>query len=185
MKILLGSNSPRRKELLQSLGFDFDTVVISCEEVYPDNLPVNDIAAYLSQLKSSNYILHDTEDVLITADTIVILKNEVLGKPKNAADAQRMLSALSDTSHEVRTAITVRSLHKSVTYTDVAEVEFAKITPEEIQFYISNFRPFDKAGSYGIQEWLGMAKIKKITGSYFTIMGLPTHLIYEILKGFS
>ena len=184
MKILLGSNSPRRKELLKKLGFDFSVVKIDCEENYPEHLPVSEIAGYLSELKSSAFETLEEEEILLTADTIVVLNETVLGKPENEVQAREMLEKLSGNAHQVFTGITVRTLEKTITRTDVAQVEFEKISAEEIDFYIRNYQPFDKAGSYGIQEWLGMAKISRISGSFFTIMGLPTHLVYNLLKDF-
>ena len=184
MKILLGSNSPRRKELLKELGFNFSVVKIDCEESYPEHLPVSEIAGYLSELKSSAFETLEEEEILLTADTIVVLNQTVLGKPENEAQAREMLERLSGKVHQVFTGITVRTLEKTITQTDVAQVEFDKISSEEIDFYIKNYQPFDKAGSYGIQEWLGMAKIRRISGSFFTIMGLPTHLVYKLLKDF-
>jgi septum formation protein len=184
MKILLASNSPRRKELLKNLGFDFEVVSIDCDEVYPENLPVEKIAGFLSELKSKAFRNLENNEILITADTTVILENEVLGKPKDKTDAKEMLRKLSGKTHQVYTGITVKSLAKTITRTDVANVEFDIIADSESAFYLENYAPFDKAGSYGIQEWLGMAKIKKIEGNFYTIMGLPTHLLYSVLKDF-
>jgi septum formation protein len=184
MKILLASNSPRRKELLQNLGFDFQVVSIECDEIYPENLAVEKIAEYLSELKANSFRNLEKDEVLITADTIVSLENEILGKPKNEEDAKEMLRKLSGNTHEVYTVFTVKSIEKCISKTDVATVKFDKISEVEIEYYIKNYKPFDKAGSYGVQEWLGMAKIEKIEGSYYTIMGLPTHLVYSVLKDF-
>ena len=182
MKILLGSNSPRRKELLKELGFDFSVVKINCEENYPEDLPVSEIAGYLSELKSAAYGNLKNDVVLLTADTIVVLNETVLGKPEKEVQAREMLEKLSGKIHEVYTGITIQTLEKTITQTDVAQVEFDNLSSEDIDFYIKNYQPFDKAGSYGIQEWLGMAKIRCISGSFFTIMGLPTHLVYNLLK---
>lgn len=184
MKIFLASNSPRRKELLHSLGYQFEVVTVDCEEIYPENLPLEKVAEFLSELKSNSFRPLEKEEVLITADTIVVLGKEILGKPKNKEEAIEMLQKLSAKKHHVYTGITLRNSEKSISKTDVATVEFSSLLASEISFYITNFKPFDKAGSYGVQEWLGMAKIKKITGSYYTIMGLPTHLIYSVLKEF-
>ncbi|WP_027376851.1 Maf family nucleotide pyrophosphatase [Kaistella palustris] len=184
MKLLLASNSPRRKELLQSLGYDFKVVSVECDEIYPEEISVHAIAGYLAELKSNSYKTLQKDEVLITADTVVVLDGEVLGKPDDALQAAEMLRKLSGRTHEVYTGITLRAAGKKRTVSDRAKVYFQKFSPEEIDFYISRFRPFDKAGSYGIQEWLGMAKISKIEGSFYTIMGLPTHLIYENLKDF-
>lgn len=182
MKILLGSNSPRRKELLQSLGYDFNVVFVDCKEIFPENLPVEKIAGYLSELKAAAFRSLENDEILITADTIVVLENQVLGKPKNEEDAFQMLKKLSGNVHQVYTGISVKTKRKTITKTDVANVFFSEITEPEIHYYIKSFKPMDKAGSYGIQEWLGMAKITKIEGSFYTIMGLPTHLIHGILK---
>ncbi|MDO4225200.1 MAG: Maf family protein [Bergeyella zoohelcum] len=182
MKLLLASQSPRRKELLASLGYEFQSVSIDCDEVYPADLPAENVAAYLSELKAKAYgDLHENE-ILITADTVVAIDGEILGKPKNTEEAKAMLSQLSGNKHQVYTAVSVGVMGKIITETDVAEVEFLPISEDEINFYISQYQPMDKAGSYGIQEWLGMAKISRINGSFYTIMGLPTHIIYRILK---
>ncbi|WP_304344226.1 Maf family nucleotide pyrophosphatase [Chryseobacterium koreense] len=182
MKILLASNSPRRKELLQNLGFDFDVISVDCEEVYPDDLPTEKVAEYLSELKANSFRNLEKGEVLITADTVVSIGDEILGKPGNEKEAKEMLQKLSGKTHRVFTGITIRTLDKTISKTDVAEVEFEIINSLESEYYVKNFRPFDKAGSYGIQEWLGMAKIKSLHGSFYTIMGLPTHLVYAILK---
>ncbi len=182
MKILLASQSPRRKELLASLGFDFEVVKIDCEEIVPQHIKVGEAAAYLSELKASAFRKLEEGEVLLTADTVVAIDNQFLGKPQNEDDARKMLSLLSGKTHQVYTGITIKTLEKTITETDVADVEIDELSTDEIVFYIQNYKPFDKAGSYGIQEWLGMAKIRKIHGSFYTIMGLPTHLVYKILK---
>ena len=182
MKILLASNSPRRRELLSELGFTFGTVTVNCEEIYSEELPVEEVAGYLSELKSNAFSQLQTGELLITADTIVAIDGEILGKPTDGNAARMMLKKLSGRTHQVYTGITLRTADKTVTDTDVATVQFDSFTDEEISFYIDKYRPFDKAGAYGIQEWLGMAKIKSIQGSFYTIMGLPTHLVYRHLK---
>lgn len=182
MKLLLASQSPRRKELLSSLGFAFEVVKIDCEEIVPEHIKVGESAAYLSELKADAFRKLEEDEVLLTADTVVAIDNLFLGKPQNEDDAKNMLKLLSGKTHQVYTGITIKTLEKTITETDVADVEFDEITDDEIEFYIKNYNPFDKAGSYGIQEWLGMAKIKKMNGSFYTIMGLPTHLVYKILK---
>lgn len=182
MKLLLASQSPRRKELLSSLGFAFEVVKIDCEEIVPEHIKVGESAAYLSELKADAFRQLEEDEVLLTADTVVAIDNQFLGKPQNEDDAKNMLKLLSGKTHQVYTGITIKTLEKTITETDVADVEFDEITDDEIEFYIKNYNPFDKAGSYGIQEWLGMAKIKKMNGSFYTIMGLPTHLVYKILK---
>ncbi|MCE3075135.1 Maf family protein [Chryseobacterium gwangjuense] len=182
MKLLLASQSPRRKELLSSLGFDFEVVKIDCEEIVPEHIKVGEAAAYLSELKADSFRKLEKGEVLLTADTVVAINNQFLGKPQDEDDALKMLQLLSGKTHQVYTGITIKTLDKTITETDVADVEFEELTIDEIKYYIENYKPFDKAGSYGIQEWLGMTKIKKMTGSFYTIMGLPTHLVYKILK---
>ncbi|MPS63790.1 MAG: septum formation protein Maf [Chryseobacterium sp.] len=182
MKILLASQSPRRKELLSNLGFDFEVVKIDCEEIVPEHIKVGEAAGYLSELKASAFRKLKENEILLTADTVVAIDNQFLGKPQNEEDATKMLQLLSGKTHQVYTGITIKTLNNTITETDVADVEIDGLTTDEIKYYIQNYQPFDKAGSYGIQEWLGMAKIKKIHGSFYTIMGLPTHLVYKILK---
>ncbi|WP_184189550.1 Maf family protein [Chryseobacterium defluvii] len=182
MKLLLASQSPRRKELLSGLGFDFEVVKIDCEEVLPEKIEIEKAAGYLSLLKADAFGVPEDGEVLLTADTIVAIDDRILGKPNNEADAKTMLRTLAGRTHQVYTAITIKTYDKIFTETDMAEVEFDEISDAEIQYYIHKYRPFDKAGSYGIQEWLGMAKIKKMNGSFYTIMGLPTHVVYKILK---
>lgn len=182
MKLLLASQSPRRKELLSSLGFEFEVVKIDCEEIIPEHIKIEEAAAYLSELKADAFRNLAPGEVLLTADTVVAFDHQILGKPKDEADAQNMLRSLSGGTHQVYTGITIKTTDRTFTETDVADVILDEITDDEIQYYIQNYKPFDKAGSYGIQEWLGMAKIKSLTGSFYTIMGLPTHLVYKILK---
>ena len=152
MKILLASQSPRRKELLTSLGFDFEVVKIDCEEILPEDIKIENAAAYLSELKANAYRKLEQDEVLITADTVVAIDNQILGKPKDEADAKNMLQKLSGKTHQVYTGISIKILDKTITETDVADVELEEISDEEIDFYIKNYKPFDKAGSYGIQE---------------------------------
>lgn len=182
MKLLLASQSPRRKELLSGLGFDFEVVKTDCEEILPQEIKTEEAAAYLSKLKADTFRSLADDEVLLTADTVVVSDHKILGKPKDEADAKSMLQQLSGKTHQVYTGITIKTADKSFTETDVADVEFDNISDEEIAYYIQKFKPFDKAGSYGIQEWIGMAKIRKMTGSFYTIMGLPTHLVYKILS---
>ena len=184
MKILLASNSPRRKELLLSLNIEFESVKVDCDEIYPKDLAIEKVAEYLSELKSNAYKKLSENEILITADTIVAIGNEILGKPKDENEAKEMLRKLSGNTHQVLTGITLRSTKKNISVTDIAQVETDILTEKEISDYINRYKPFDKAGSYGVQEWFGMAKIKRITGSYYTVMGLPTHLLYGILKDF-
>ncbi|PQA94723.1 septum formation protein Maf [Chryseobacterium shigense] len=182
MKLLLASQSPRRKELLTSLGFDFEVVKIDCEEILPEMIRIEEAAAYLSELKAEAFRELKGDEVLLTADTVVAAEEQILGKPKDENEARHMLRMLSGKTHQVYTGISIKTVDKIYTETDVAEVEFDEITDDEINYYVQHYKPFDKAGSYGIQEWLGMAKIRKMNGSFYTIMGLPTHLVYKILN---
>ena len=164
MKLYLGSQSPRRRELLGSLGFDFEVINIECDEIYPENLPASDVAAFLSELKAKAFRSLEKSEILLTADTVVVFENEILGKPKSSEEAKEMLKTLSGKTHQVYTAVSIKTHDKILTQTDVADVSFLDISEEEIDFYVDKFQPMDKAGSYGIQEWLGMAKINKING---------------------
>ena len=181
MKLLLASQSPRRKELLSQLGYQFETVSIDVDESYPSNLLPENIAGYVSEKKAAAIDVA-VDEILITSDTIVALDDKILLKPKNEGEAFKMLKHLSDKKHQVYTAFTIKTSHSQITKTSRTDVEFNKIDDEEIKFYISQFKPFDKAGSYGIQEWLGMAKIKNINGSFYSVMGFPADLVYEELK---
>lgn len=181
-KILLASQSPRRKELLGSLGYDFEIVSVDCDEIYSENMPVSEIAAYLAKLKAESFGKTKADEILLTADTIVAVDGEILGKPADNSAAIEMLLKLSGRIHQVYTGICVRTFDEDIVLTDVADVFFDEITEQEALFYVENFHPLDKAGSYGVQDWLGMAKIKKIEGSFYTVMGLPTHLLYKVLS---
>lgn len=181
MKLLLGSKSPRRKELLSSLGYHFEIVDITCEEVFPKEISVDKIASFLSELKAKAFRKLEKNEVLITADTIVAINDKILGKPKNRQEAEEMLTILSGKQHQVYTGTTIKTFDNIFTIKDMAIVSISKITKEEINYYINNFQPMDKAGAYGIQEWLGIAKVSKIEGSFYTIMGLPTEKLYHLL----
>jgi len=182
--IVLASNSPRRRELLAGLGLDFEVnVVKGIDESYPDSLPVEQIAEYIAEKKSEAYPLSPAE-LLITADTIVVAQGAVLGKPKDAADARRMLRMLSGQTHHVITGVCLATRERRSRFSSVTEVTFAKLTDEEIDYYISNYQPYDKAGSYGIQEWIGYIGVEGIRGSFYNVMGLPVQRIYQELKKF-
>lgn len=185
-KILLASKSPRRRELLTDLRIKFDTVTIgNVEESYPATLPTDRVAEYLSRLKAEAFLpmLH-TNELLITADTIVICDNKISGKPANEEDAHRMLRRLSGKIHYVDTGVSITTSERMKSFTVRTEVKFADLSDEEIDYYISRFQPFDKAGAYGIQEWIGCAAVEWINGSFFNVMGLPTRRLYEELKQF-
>lgn len=182
-KIILASNSPRRKELLAGLGYDFEVKVKKgIDESYPQNLPVTDVAEYISRKKASAYAV-GSDEILITADTVVVLGDTVLGKPKDADDAARMLHALSGNTHQVITGCCIKTPETEKHFSVVTDVTFRELTDEEIDTYISRYKPYDKAGSYGIQEWIGYIGVTSINGSYFNVMGLPVQRIYDTLQG--
>ncbi|MFN8345532.1 MAG: Maf family protein [Spirosomataceae bacterium] len=180
--LILASNSPRRQQLLRELGFDFTVQVRPTDEIFPADMPPSEVAGFLAQHKAEQF-QHDLGDGLVLcADTIVVVENEILNKPANEAEAQAMLQKLSGRTHEVITGICLLSSDGFHTLSDVANVEFKTLTDSEIKYYIQHYRPFDKAGAYGIQEWIGMAGITRIEGSFYTIMGLPLHLVYQLLQ---
>ena len=179
--VILASNSPRRQELLKKLIPKFKIQVVPIEENYPKELAKEQIAKYLSELKSAAY-QPTKNQLIITADTIVSIGNEVLGKPKDSNDALEMLMKLSGKSHLVTTAVSIKTTEKLITFSDTTEVTFYKLTSQEMEQYIRNCQPFDKAGSYGIQEWMGYFGIKKMNGDYYNVMGLPLHKLYRALK---
>lgn len=184
MKLLLASQSPRRRELLESLGYSYETVSINVDEIYPENLVAEKVPAYLSELKSVAFRPLNADELLLTADTVVINNGAILGKPQTTTEARQMLLEMSGKTHQVVTSFSIRTQAGLETFTDTAEVELNEVSEDEANYYIRNFGPMDKAGAYGIQEWFGMAKIRKINGSFYTIMGLPTHLLYTELKKF-
>ena len=180
-KLILASQSPRRQELLKGLGIDFQVVQIDADENFPENLFGEEITEFISKTKSEAYPNLKENEILITADTLVWLENEVLGKPKNKNEAFEMIRKMSGKIHEVFTSVTLKSIEKSVTFSEVTQVSFDEFTDEEIHYYIQNYKPFDKAGAYGIQDWLGYAKISKINGCYYNVMGLPSRKLYNEL----
>ena len=185
-RIILASASPRRKELLAGLCIDFEVDTRNnFEETYSPDTPHEQIPEVLSEGKS--YGFHrplESDDILITSDTLVLCEGHVMGKPRNREEAYEMLKLLSGRSHKVITGVTIRNSEKSITESDTAIVHFKELTDNEIYYYIDNFKPFDKAGAYGIQEWIGYIGIDRIEGSYFTIMGFPVHLVYQMLSKF-
>lgn len=182
--IILGSQSPRRKELLGGLDIEFTTKVIpGLEETYPDTLQGEEIPIYLAEQKANAYTL-ENNDLLITADTIVWLNGRVYGKPTDEIEAKEMLRSLSGKTHDVITGVCVRTNTKNVTFASTTKVRFTELTEEEIEHYVSKYRPMDKAGSYGVQEWIGYIGVEHIEGSYFNVMGLPIQKLYTVLKEF-
>lgn len=183
--IILGSNSPRRKELLLGLNIDFQVDTGNTfEEVYSEDTPHERIPEVLSEGKSNGFHRPlEQDEILITSDTLVLCEDRVMGKPHSREEANDMLRYLSGREHKVITAITIRDNSKIKTLSDTAIVHFKELSDNEIYYYIDNFKPYDKAGAYGIQEWIGYIGIDRIEGSYFTIMGFPVHLVYqELLK---
>lgn len=184
-KIILASQSPRRQHLLKDLGFDFELKVKEVNEVFSTELKREEIPLYLSQLKANAFEGElDEKTIVITADTVVWIEDQVLNKPLDADDAKKMLSLLSGKMHEVITAVTLQSKGKSKSFYAVTKVYFKKLSEDEIDFYVTNYKPFDKAGAYGAQEWIGYIAVEKIEGSYFNVMGLPVKELYEELVAF-
>ncbi len=186
-KIILASNSPRRREILAGLNIDFtiDTATDFEERFSPDT-PHSQVPALMSESKNLHFHRPLAEDeILITSDTMVLCDSLILGKPHSREEAVRMLHSLSGRSHEVKTAVTFRDCRGMKTVTDTTEVEFKPLSEAEIDYYLDTFRPYDKAGAYGIQEWIGYIGITAIRGSYFNVMGFPSHIVYALLKEFT
>lgn len=183
-KITLASQSPRRRELLGGLGIEFSVEVAKdSDESYPGNLPHDAIPAFLARRKSESFQRQLSQnEILITADTLVFLDEKVMGKPASREDAFGMLRSLSGRKHHVITGVCLRTREKTISLTDTTEVTFDEMSDDEINYYLDNYKPFDKAGSYGIQDWIGLSSISSIKGSYFNVMGLPVHKVYNALK---
>ena len=182
-RIILASASPRRKELLSGLGLTFDVIVREVEETCPDTLIREEIPVFLSQLKASAFTAEEfgEKTLIITADTIVWLNNTMLNKPKNREDAMKMLLQISGQTHEVFTGVCIKTNQQQLTFFAESKVKFRQLTLEEIEWYIDTCQPFDKAGAYGIQEWVGYIGIEHIEGSFYNVMGLPTQMLYKKL----
>ncbi len=183
-KIILASQSPRRHHLLKSIGLDFDILSgLDTDESFPSDMPIDKVPVYLAKKKAETYqSFIDEKTILITADTIVSINNTILNKPKNYEDATKMLKILSGNKHTVITGVCISTKNNQKCFNAYTDVYFDKLEEHEIEYYIKNFKPFDKAGAYGIQEWIGYIGIKKIEGSYFNVMGLPVQKLYEELK---
>ncbi|MBS5978378.1 Maf-like protein [Dysgonomonas sp. Marseille-Q5470] len=184
--IILASNSPRRKELLSGLNIPYEIKTLpDIDESYPDSLTGEDIAIYIAKEKANAYLNQlDENTLLITADTIVLLDGKVYGKPSDETDAKQMLRDLSGKTHQVMTGVCITTKDKQVSFGVSSEVRFSKLDDDEIEYYVSNYKPFDKAGAYGVQEWIGYVAVEYISGSYFNIMGLPIQRLYRELKKF-
>ena len=182
-KLILASNSPRRKELLAGLGVPFEVRVLQdIDEHYPENLPVNEVARYIAKEKADAYRrIVAVDELIITADTVVIVGDEILGKPVDEADAVRMLKLLSGRTHQVTTGVCLLTAEKERCFDVTTDVTFKTLTDEEIHYYVNRYRPFDKAGAYGIQEWIGYIGVTGLNGSYYNVMGLPVQRIYQEL----
>ncbi len=185
MKLILGSKSPRRQELLQGMGFEFEIRTKDTNEDYDPSLNPRIVPEFLANLKADALIpTLNKDEVLITSDTIVLIDDSILGKPTDEDDAFQMLQQLSGKKHEVITAVQLTSLDKKKHFSVVTEVYFRELSSNEIRFYIENYRPFDKAGAYGIQEWIGFVAVEKLNGSYFNVVGLPTAELYQAITSF-
>ncbi|MBO7724707.1 MAG: septum formation protein Maf [Paludibacteraceae bacterium] len=183
-QVILASKSPRRKDLLTALGVDFKVKEqTNQDESYPETLQGAEIVEFLAQQKSSSFETKENE-LIISADTIVCVENKVLGKPNNEYEAKEMLKLLSEKTHQVFTGVCLKTKEKQRVFSVTSSVTFSSLSDEEIDFYIKNFQPFDKAGAYGIQEWIGFIGIQSISGSYWNVMGLPLQRLYQELKKF-
>ncbi len=183
--VILASKSQRRQELLRAIGIEFIVSTKDTDESFPDTLPLKDVALFIAKKKAEAFRHEITEQILITADTVVIKNDRILGKPATENEARTMLKSLSNGPHHVTTGVCIMFNDQIILFDDTTEVHFNKLSREEIDFYIKNYAPFDKAGAYGIQEWVGMIAIEKIIGSYFTVVGLPVHKVYAKLKEIS
>ena len=183
-RLILASASPRRRELLADCDLDFVLAEkFECEECYPADLEAEKVAEYLSQLKSNAYPHALGEgDILLTADTVVILSDKILGKPHSEAEAVEMISTLSGATHKVVTGVTLRTAERTISFSAESLVSFRELDTEEVRYYVEKYRPMDKAGAYGIQEWIGYIGIEGIEGSFYNVMGLPTQRLYQALK---
>jgi len=183
-KVVLASNSPRRKELLSGLGIAYEVKTLpDIDESFPEGMDGVEIPAYIARAKADAYRgMMAPDELIITADTIVWLDGEVMGKPNDAADARRMLRALSGQTHQVITGVCLTTKEFQKSFATVTDVTFCHLSDEEIDYYVAHYRPMDKAGSYGIQEWIGFVGVESISGSYFNVMGLPIQRLYTELK---
>lgn len=181
-KVILASNSPRRKELMAGMNLDYEVKVIpNIDETYPDYLPVTDVPLFIAEKKAAAYNVIEGE-LCLTADTVVVLNDKIFGKPHDADDAYRILRELSGNTHSVITGVCLKTCRCKSCFTVTTTVTFKELKDEEIHYYISYYKPFDKAGAYGIQEWIGYIGVESIKGSYFNVMGFPTQRIYEEIK---
>jgi septum formation protein len=184
-RLILASRSPRRQQLLRELGLKFDVVIREFEEIYPEGLSGEEIARFVAHEKASSFKNEISEnEIVIAADTIVWCNNKVLGKPQDHEDAIRILKEISGKTHEVITGVSLLSQKRELTFSESTKVTFEALTEEEISYYIDEFKPYDKAGAYGIQEWIGITACSRIEGSYFNVVGLPVQRLYKELQNF-
>ncbi|MBC7571660.1 MAG: septum formation protein Maf [Spirosoma sp.] len=186
LKLILASGSPRRKQLMTDAGFSFTVETRPTDETFPGTMPVNDVAEYLARQKADQFLPEPgqtLDSIVLCADTVVIVDNTILNKPQNEADAHNMLRLLSGRTHRVRTGVAILSPNGMQSFTDETTVQFSHLTDDEISYYIRTCKPFDKAGAYGAQDFIGLVAIERLDGSFYTVMGLPTHRVYKALKG--
>ena len=179
--LILASSSPRRHYLMKEAGFTFTVEKPDVEETFPDDMPVDQVARYLAEKKAEYFRPTLQEQIIVTADTVVILNDHILNKPADRMDAIAMLTRLSGQTHQVITGVCILTKEKEVSFEDVTDVTFKALTEKEIVHYVDHYQPFDKAGAYGAQDWIGLVAIEKIVGSYFNVMGLPVHKVYDRL----
>lgn len=182
--LVLASSSPRRQYLLKEAGFEFTIEKPDVDEIFPDDLPAEQVARYLAALKGEFFRPSLRDQVVVTADTVVILQGRILNKPADRNEAIEMLSLLSGATHVVMTGVCILSKEKEVIFDDTTRVSFQALTRDEVEYYVDHYKPYDKAGAYGAQDWIGMVAIRTIEGSYFNVMGLPIDKVYHQLKQF-
>ena len=184
--IVLASKSPRRQQLLAGMDLQFTVQTKEVDESFPEEMPLNEVAPFLSRKKAESFDALELPDnfLLITADTVVIVDDQILNKPADSAEAVEMLSLLSGKTHQVVTGVTLRCKEKMIVFSECSDVTFGDLTAAEIEWYVGQYQPFDKAGAYGIQEWIGYIAIKGVSGSFYNVMGLPTHRLFQELKQF-
>lgn len=183
-RIILASKSPRRSQLLEEAGLPFEVKTLEVEESYPDSMPVEEVPVYLAKKKAraSKVFLESDNDIILAADSVVILNGSIFGKPENEKEAHAMLAELSGQEHQVITGVCLLTNKEEIAFGDLTKVKFAPLSKEDIHYYVSNYLPFDKAGAYAIQEWIGLCKIEKIEGTYANVMGLPVERVWKALQ---
>lgn len=183
-EIILASQSPRRKQLLQWAEIDFDVIVANTDETYPENLSPAEVAIHIAKEKAKAVQGKAENKIIIAADTIVVLNNEIIGKPVDRNDAVQIISKLSANRHKVITGVVITKGERNISFADVTGVEFHSLTQEQIEFYVDKYKPYDKAGAYAIQEWIGVVGIKSINGDFYNVMGLPVSRVVQTLQTF-